>query len=184
MTPAAKERRSKGEKATLKIPLGNLIMEVAGWRLFWLVLSTVGLLAAIAVEAFGRPTGWLKAVTITGTVVLPLVITILLAPKQKTQDHSKLSADAVEELFELRRSHDSMLEDLDSIDHSNLSFADSKKITKTIQELIREYEQLAYQIGHWGEVSPDVVEHMIEQRSKRQGMLARMEEHARNEGKI
>jgi|SRR5699024_2256917 len=183
MTPAAKERRSKGEKATLKIPYGNLIIEVAGWRLFWLAVSFFALVAAIYIDFENEPDGAFGLTIKVCIVVLPIVISILLAPKQKTEDHSKLSTQAVEDLFELRRSQDSILHDLNSIDHTTLSPGDSIKITVSTQELLRESEQIVYQIGYWGEVSPDVVDNLIEKRSKRQSMLDRMEEHKRNEDK-
>lgn len=176
MSHETEESAVEWRSPVLSITLRRWIIRVAGWRLFWLVVSFVGLLTAIAVEGFVRPDGWGNVVTTAGTVVLPLVISLLIAPKQKSEDHSELSIQAVDDLEELRRSQESILEDLNSLDPSSLASDDFMRIMFSKRELMREHDQIANQIGYWAQVSPDVVRHVLERRSKLREMLAEMEE--------
>lgn len=156
--------------------LGNWIFQATGWTIFWFIMSCVGLVTAIVVEVVAEPEGWLSIVVRLGIVVLPLLISLLLAPKQKPEDHSKLATQAISELLELRRSHDSILDVLGNLDDSQLDPKDARKIPVIIHQLDEGRKQFGNHVGYWGEVSPNVLGDLSGRRAKQTEILAEMEE--------
>lgn len=117
------------------------------------------------------------ALLATGVIVLlPIVISLVLAPKQRSEDHSATASLAVRELQELRRSQATILEDLSSVHLDAIEFEDKFSVLKSIDELQREYHQVGRSIGHWLEVSPTVVQDAVNKQVRHAALLAEMEE--------
>ena len=175
------------KKPAFSKTLGKWVFEGTRWTVFWVVLSFLGLLTAIALEVLVEPKGWGSVAVRVGIVVLPLLISLLVAPKQKPEDHSKLATQAISELLELRRSHDSMVDVLSVLDDSQLDPEDVRKIPVIIHQLDEGRKQFGNHVGYWGEVSPNVLEELSNRRAKQNEILAEMEkdsERYRNEDEV
>lgn len=153
----------------------TLVVTITGARLVIFVLSLVAVIWAIYYQVRVGAAGD-YALLATGVIVLlPIVISLVLAPKQKSEDHSATASLAVRELQELRRSQATILEDLGSVNLDVIEFEDKFSVMRSIDELQREYDQVGRSIGHWLEVSPTVVHDAMNKQAKHAALLAEME---------
>lgn len=150
----------------------TLKVELTGWTLVVFLGAFVLLIATIAFEVLRQPKGWVKVLTTLCFVLLPILISLLLAPRQKSDDHSQLSLHAVDELLELQRSQKSLADGLSGVDVSMLAPTDHTKILTSINDLSNHDRLLRLHIAYWVTVSPTVAQDLEDRENTIKELLA------------
>jgi hypothetical protein len=176
MAEDKKESRLRWKLPDFSIAGRTLKVELTGWPLVVFVIAFVLLVAAIVFDVLMQPDGWLRVGTTLCFVLLPILISLLLAPRQKADDHSQMSLRAVDDLLDLQTSHVSILDDLNEVDSSLLAPRDHTRILTSIGYLSDHLRLLHLHIAYWTKVSPTVAQDLADRENEIKKVLAQKAE--------
>ncbi|MGP6173649.1 hypothetical protein [Corynebacterium sp. A21] len=159
--------------------------DLEGEKTFHLsVAQTVGLIVCVVLLVlsvvyglyFGDQHGrwWLILSTLI-QIVSPIVVTLILVPKGKSEDYSTVATMAVDRLYDLYRAQDALADSLGELS-SRESRAELEFAVAVSQRDLREQKKLTESsIGLWSEISEKAARSVLDRHKANAQILAEME---------